>query len=443
MKIGFVSLGCPKNRCDTEVMLKELVDAGYEITPEETDADIIVINTCAFIESAKREAIDNILDIAWLKKNHSLKGIVVTGCLPERYREEILKEFPEVDAVLGVGSIHNIVEAVKEVAEGKRYSSFEDKDTVALGGDRVLSTPEYTAYIKIAEGCNNICTYCAIPYIRGRMRSRDMDSIIAEAKDLEAIGVKELCVVAQDTTAYGIDLYGRYALPELLQRLVDETNIAWIRILYCYPDKITDELIEVMKNNDRILNYIDMPLQHISDPILKKMNRKGDSACIRAVIKKLRDNLPDVIIRTTFIVGFPGETQKDFNELLNFIKQTRFERAGVFPYSREEGTPAYNFAPRIPEQKKQDRADMLMDIQLEASNRFLRSLLGKTVKVLCEEFDPVSEVHFGRSYADAPDIDGKVYFRSPKRVLPGTFVDVKIEEMLDYDVIGSVVKENV
>ncbi|MBQ1258735.1 MAG: 30S ribosomal protein S12 methylthiotransferase RimO [Clostridia bacterium] len=442
MKIGFVSLGCPKNRCDTEVMLKELVDAGYEITPEETDADIIVINTCAFIESAKREAIDNILDIAWLKKNHSLKGIVVTGCLTERYREEILKEFPEVDAVLGVGSIHNIVEAVNEVAAGKRYSSFEDKNEVRLGGDRVLSTPEYTAYIKIAEGCNNRCTYCAIPYIRGKMRSRDMDSIIAEAKDLEAIGVKELCVVAQDTTAYGIDLYGRYALPELLQRLVDETGIEWIRILYCYPDKITDELIDVMKRNDRILNYIDMPLQHISDPILKKMNRKGDSACIRSVIKKLRENLPGVIIRTTFIVGFPGETQKDYNELLYFIKQTKFERAGVFAYSREEGTPAYDFTPRVPEQKKQNRADTLMDIQLDVSSLFLRSLLGKTVKVLCEEYDPVSEVHFGRSYADAPDIDGKVYFRSEKRVAPGTFVNVKIEEMLDYDVIGSVVEDN-
>ena len=443
MKIGFVSLGCPKNRCDTEVMLKELMDAGYEITPEETDADIIVINTCAFIESAKREAIDNILDIAWLKKNHSLKGIVVTGCLPERYRDEILKEFPEVDAVLGVGSIHNIAEAVNEVAAGKKYSSFEDKNEVRLGGDRILSTPEYTAYIKIAEGCNNRCTYCAIPSIRGKMRSRDMDSIVAEAKDLEAIGVKELCVVAQDTTAYGIDIYERYALPELLQRLVDETSIPWIRILYCYPDKITDELIDVMKRNDRILNYIDMPLQHISNPILKKMNRKGDSECIKAVIKKLRDNLPNVIIRTTFIVGFPGETQKDYNALLHFMKQTKFERAGVFAYSREEGTPAYNFTPRVPEQKKQDRADTLMDIQLDVSAAFLRSLLGKTITVLCEEFDPVSEVHFGRSYADAPDIDGKVYFRANKRIAPGSFVKVKIEEMLDYDVIGTALEEDV
>ncbi len=443
MKIGFVSLGCPKNRCDTEVMLRELYDAGYEITPEETEADIIVINTCAFIESAKKESIDNILDIAWLKKNHSLKGIVVTGCLAERYRDEILKEFPEVDAVLGVGSIHNIVEAVKTVADGKRYSSYEDKETVALGGERIISTPEYTAYIKIAEGCNNRCTYCAIPSIRGKMRSRDMDSIISEAKDLEALGVKELCVVAQDTTAYGLDIYKRYALPELLQRLVDETSIPWIRILYCYPDKITDELIDVMKRNDRILNYIDMPLQHISDPVLKRMNRRGDSACIRSVIKKLRDEIPDVIIRTTFIVGFPGETNKDFNELLRFIKDTKFERAGVFPYSREEGTPAYDFTPRVPEQKKQDRADMLMDVQLDVSNAFLRKLIGREITVLCEDFDPVSEVHFGRSYADAPDIDGKVYFKSmKKRIAPGAFVKVKIEEMLDYDVMGTLVEEN-
>lgn len=440
MKIGFISLGCPKNRCDTEVMLKELVDAGYEITPEETEADIIVINTCAFIESAKRESIDNILDIAWLKTNKQLKGIIVTGCLTERYRDEILKEFPEVDAVLGVGSIHNIVEAVKSVSEGVKYSSFEDKNTVKLGGDRVLSTPEYTAYIKIAEGCNNVCTYCAIPHIRGKMRSRDMDSIIAEAKDLEAIGVKELCVVAQDTTAYGIDLYGEYMLPKLLTRLVNETSIPWIRILYCYPDKVTDELIDVIKNNDRILSYIDMPLQHISDKILKRMNRKGDSECIRSVIKKLRENIPDVIIRTTFIVGFPGETQKDYNELLAFIKEAKFERAGVFAYSREEGTPAYDFTPRVPEQKKQDRADTLMDIQLEVSNKFLRSLLGKTVRVICEEYDPVGEVYFGRSYADAPDIDGKVYFRSAEKVPEGAFVDVLIEDMLDYDVIGTAVK---
>ena len=439
MKVGFVSLGCPKNRCDTEVMLKELADAGFSITPEETEADVIVINTCAFIESAKKEAIDNILDIAWLKEHHTLKGIVVTGCLAERYREAILEEFPEVDAVLGVGSIHEIVKAVKAAATGERFSSFEDKEKVVLGGDRILTTPEYTAYLKVAEGCNNRCTYCAIPSIRGRMRSRDMDSLIAEAKDLEALGVKELCVVAQDTTAYGIDLYGEYKLPELLRRLLAETSIPWIRILYCYPDKITDELIATIRDNERILSYIDMPLQHISDPILKRMNRKGDSACIKAAIEKLRREIPDIVIRTTFIVGFPGETQKDYNELLAFIKQTKFERAGVFPYSREEGTPAYDFTPRVPEQKKQNRADTLMEIQLSASSYYLASLKGKVLTVLCEDYDPVSEMHFGRTYADAPDIDGKVYFRSKSRVAPGAFVSVYADDILDYDVVGHVV----
>ncbi len=436
MKVGFVSLGCPKNRCDTEVMLKELLDAGFEITPEETEADIVVINTCAFIESAKKESIDNILDIAYLKEHHDLKGIIVTGCLSERYRDEILKEFPEVDAVLGVGSIHRIVEACREVAEGKRFSAFDDKEALELGGERVLTTPEYTAYLKVAEGCNHNCTYCAIPLIRGKMRSREMDDIIKEAKDLNAIGIKELCVVAQDTTAYGYDLYGEYALPKLLQRIVDETSIPWIRILYCYPDKITDELISVIKNNDRILNYIDLPLQHISDKILKKMNRRGNGDAVRTVIKKLRDEIPGIVIRTTFIVGFPGETEKDYNELLYFIKTAKFERAGVFPYSREEGTPAYNFTPRVPEQKKLDRADKLMEVQLGVSNSFLRTLVGKEITVLCEDYDTVSEVHFGRTYMDAPDIDGKVYFRAPRRVLPGTFVKVLVEDMLDYDVIG-------
>ncbi len=436
MKVGFISLGCPKNRCDAEVMLKELHDAGYEITPEETEADIVVINTCAFIESAKKESIDNILDIAYLKEHHDLKGIIVTGCLSERYQEEIMKEFPEVDAVLGVGSIHKIVEACNAVAKGEKYTSFEDKNTVELGGERLLTTPEYTAYLKVAEGCNHNCTYCAIPLIRGKMRSREMDDIIKEAKDLDALGIKEVCVVAQDTTAYGIDLYGEYMLPKLLQRIVDETSIPWIRILYCYPDKITDELISVIKNNERILNYIDLPLQHISDKILKKMNRRGNGDAIRAVIKKLRDEIPGIVIRTTFIVGFPGETEKDYNELLHFIKTTKFERAGVFPYSREEGTPAYNFTPRVPEQKKIDRADKLMEIQLGVSNAFLEKLVGKELTVLCEDFDSVSEVHFGRTYMDAPDIDGKVYFRANKRVRPGTFVKVLVEDMLDYDVIG-------
>lgn len=363
MKIGFVSLGCPKNQLDAEVMLHELVMAGYEITADETEADVVIINTCGFIESAKKEAIDNILDIAWLKENRELRGLVVTGCLAERYRNSILEEFPEVDAVLGVGSIHNIVEAVGKVLDGEKYTSFEDKNCVRLGGDRVLTTPEYAAYLKIAEGCDNRCTYCAIPSIRGKFRSRPMEDIIAEAKDLEALGCKELTLVAQDTTKYGQDLYGGYKLAELLHRLSAETDIPWFRILYCYPDKITDELIAEMRDNDRVCKYIDLPMQHIADGVLKKMNRHGGSALIREVVAKLRREIPDIVIRTTFIVGFPGEDEEAFTELCEFINEQRFEHVGVFTYSREEGTPAYNME-QIDEQVKLDRYDILMRDQL-------------------------------------------------------------------------------
>ena len=442
MKIGFVSLGCPKNQLDTEVMLHELMAAGYEVTPEETEADVVIINTCAFIESAKQEAIDNILDIAWLKKHHTLKAIVVTGCLAERYRDQIFEEMPEVDAILGVGSIHNIVEAVEAVTvkkkkgSKKKYSSYLKNDEVRLGGDRVLTTPDYSAYIKIAEGCDNKCAYCAIPGIRGRFRSREMDDIIAEAKQLEALGVKELNVVAQDITRYGLDIYGKYSLAELLHKITEETSIPWIRLLYCYPDKITDELIAEIRDNDRILKYIDMPIQHISDRMLKAMNRHGDSAMIKEVISKLRREIPDIMIRTTFIVGFPGETEEDFTELCEFVKETRFERVGVFAYSREEDTPAYDFEDQIDEQVKIDRQDLLMREQLEINEENNKKMVGKVIKVLCEDFDPVSEVHFGRSAYDAPEIDGKVYFKSDMRIAPGSFLDVKIREVVEYDLYG-------
>ena len=441
MKVGFVSLGCPKNQLDTEVMLHEVMAAGYEITPEETDADVVIINTCGFIESAKREAIDNILDVAWLKKHHKLKGIVVTGCLAERYREAIFEEIPEVDAVLGVGSIHNIVEAIDAITSPKKkksfkYSSFEDKECVRLGGDRVLTTPEYMAYLKIAEGCDNKCAYCAIPSIRGRFRSRTIEDIVAEAKQLEALGVKELVIVAQDTTRYGKDIYGEYRLAELLRAITEATSIPWIRILYCYPDKVTDELIAEMRDNPRILKYIDLPMQHISDHMLKAMNRHGDGAMIRDVVAKLRREIPDIVIRTTFIVGFPGETEEDVEELFEFVKEAKFEHMGVFTYSREEDTPAYDFEDQIDEQVKQDRMDSIMREQLEINEARNRSMIGKTISVLCEEYDPVSEIHFGRGEADAPEIDGKVYFKSDVRIAPGSFVNVKIRDVLDYDLIG-------
>ena len=439
MRVGFVSLGCPKNQLDAEVMLHELVMAGYELTADETEADVVIINTCGFIESAKKEAIDNILDIAWLKENKDLKGLIVTGCLAERYRNSILEEFPEVDAVLGVGSIHNIVEAVGKVLEGEKYTSFEDKNCVRLGGDRVLTTPEYAAYLKIAEGCDNRCTYCAIPSIRGKFRSRPMEDIIAEAKDLESLGVKELTLVAQDTTKYGQDIYGGYKLAELLHTLTEETNIPWFRILYCYPDKITDELIAEMRDNDRVCKYIDLPMQHIADGVLKKMNRHGGSALIREVVAKLRKEIPDVVIRTTFIVGFPGETDEDFTELCEFVNEQKFEHVGVFTYSREEGTPAYKME-QIDEQIKLDRYDILMRDQLVINEENNEKKLGKTILVLCEGYDPVSEAYYGRSSADAPDIDGKIYFTGKKGILPGTFVDVMINEVIEYDLCGEVIK---
>jgi len=439
MKVGFVSLGCPKNQLDTEVMLHEVIAAGYEITPDETEADVVIINTCAFIESAKAEAIENILDIAWLKENRSLKAIIVTGCLVERYREQIIEELPEVDAILGVGSIHNIVEALEAVCDKTRkekYVSVEDCNTVRLGGDRVLTTPEYMAYIKIAEGCDNRCTYCAIPSIRGRFRSRPMEDIVEEAKNLEALGIKELTVVAQDTTRYGLDLYGEYSLAKLLRAITDATSIPWIRLLYCYPDKMTDELIAEIRDNDRILNYVDMPLQHVSDRMLASMNRHGDGKTVREVVAKMRREIPNLTLRTTFIVGFPGETQEDFDELCEFVKEAQFEHAGVFTYSREEGTVAYDLPDQIDEQVKQERMDILMRMQMHINEAQNEKRVGKTVRVLCEDFDAVSEVHFGRSEADAPDIDGKVYFKSPRRILPGSFVDVVIDEVVDYDVFG-------
>ncbi|MBQ3490416.1 MAG: 30S ribosomal protein S12 methylthiotransferase RimO [Clostridia bacterium] len=441
-KVGFVSLGCSKNLMDTEVMLAKLVKAGYQIVPEDIDADIIIINTCAFIESAKKEAIDNILDVAWLKEHRKLKGIVVTGCLAERYQTQIFDEIPEVDAVVGVGSIHRIVKAVDAVAKGLQFSAFDDKNESQLGGDRILTTPEYMAYIKIAEGCDNHCTYCAIPSIRGRFRSRTIEDIVKEAKEMEELGVKELNIVAQDTTRYGLDLYGEYKLPELIRAICAETNIPWLRLLYCYPDKITDELVAEIRDNDRVVKYIDLPIQHISDSVLRRMNRHGDSAMIKSVIAKLRREIPEICIRTTAIVGFPGETDADFEELCEYVKEAEFDRLGAFTYSREEDTPAYNFDDQIEENVKQERYDILMREQLHISEAKNEKLIGKRLRVLCEAFDPAAEIYYGRTAADAPDIDGKVYFKNAlgkKRIAPGTFVDVEIEEAVDYDLIGKTV----
>ena len=446
IKVGFVSLGCSKNRIDTEVMLHTLATAGYEITGDETEADVVIINTCAFIESAKKEAIDNILDIAWLKENKDLKGIVVCGCLAERYGKEILEEIPEVDAIVGVGGLPKIAEAVeaayntafcnkKQTAQNK-YCCLDDKNTMPLGGDRVVTTPEYSAYIKVAEGCDNHCTYCVIGNIRGKFRSRPIEDIVAEAKTLEELGVKELNIVAQDTSRYGLDIYGEYALARLVKAITNETNIPWIRLLYCYPDKITDELCEEFANNDRLVKYIDMPIQHISDSVLKRMNRHGGSEVIKDAIARLRAACPEIVLRTTVLVGFPGETDEDFEELCEFIKEAKFDRLGAFTYSAEEGTPAAEMEDQIDEQVKQDRYDLVMRIQGDISAEKNEEKLGKTLEVICEGYDTVSEIYYGRSVSDAPEIDGKIYFSADRGVEEGEFVNVIIGNVLDYDLLG-------
>ena len=441
MKVGFISLGCCKNQLDTEVMLHHVAEAGYEITPEDIEADVIIVNTCAFIESAKKEAIDNILDVAWLKEHRDLKAIIVTGCLAERYGEQIIEEMPEVDAVLGVGSIHNIVEAIQTVTAKipQKYFSKEDKNTVALGGDRVLTTPEYATYLKIGEGCDNRCAYCAIPGIRGKFRSRPIEELVEEAVQLEQLGAREISIIAQDITRYGLDLYGEYRLDKLLRAITDATKTVRLRLLYCYPDKITDALVAEIRDNDRIIKYIDMPIQHISDHMLGAMNRHGDSAMIKDAIARLR-TIPGMTLRTTFIVGFPGETEEDFLELCEFTKEARFDRLGVFTYSREEDTPAYDFPDQIDEQIKQDRYDIIMKEQMLIGAELNERKIGTVVRVLCEDYDPVSETCYGRSDADAPDIDGKVYFRAFPRPMPGSYVDVQISDVVDYDLFGEAVQ---
>ena len=435
-KVGFISLGCSKNLVDTEVMLRRLHDAGFEITPDETEAEIIIINTCGFIESAKTEAIENILDAAKLKEWGKCRHIIATGCLVERYREEVMREMPEIDALVGVGSLSDIADACTAVLRGEKYTSFKDKNTSPLGGERIITTEDHTAYLKIAEGCDNLCTYCAIPMIRGKFRSRTVEDIVAEAKDLAALGVKELNLIAQDTSRYGLDIYGEYSLARLVRAITEETDIPWIRLLYCYPDKITDELIEEMRSNPRLLKYMDIPIQHISDSVLARMNRHGGKALITETVKKLRERVPGIILRTTAMVGFPGETEADFEELCEFIKEARFDRFGAFTYSAEEGTAAALLDGAVDPQTKQDRYDILMQTQLTVAEELSALSVGKEYTVICDGFDTVAEVYYGRSYADAPDVDGRVYFTSDTKVQRGDFVTVKITEAIDYDLIG-------
>ena len=439
-KVAFISLGCSKNLVDTEVMLHNLYKDGFEVTFEPEEAEIVIINTCGFIESAKQEAIDNILDANELKTWGKCKHLIATGCLVERYREQVMEELPELDAIIGVGSLEDIGEACRAVMRGEKYTSFKDKNTSPLGGGRILTTAPHTAYLKIAEGCDNRCTYCAIPLIRGKLRSRTIEDIVHEACELDRAGVKELNLIAQDTSRYGLDLYGEYSLARLVREITAKTSIPWIRLLYCYPDKITDELIDELRTNDRLVKYMDVPVQHISDSVLTRMNRHGGKQLIVDTIKKLRERVPGITLRTTAMVGFPGETEEDFEELCQFIKDTRFDRFGAFTYSPEEDTDAATMPDQIDEQIKQDRYDILMQTQLTVAEELNNAKIGKEITVITDGYDVVAEIYFGRSEADAPDVDGKVYYRAKKgKYTFGDFVKVKISEALDYDLIGDAI----
>lgn len=444
--IAFVSLGCDKNLVDSEVMLGVLNEAGFNIVPDESSADIVVVNTCCFIKDALEESIETILEMAEYKKSGSLKGIIVAGCLGQRYNKEIFDEMPEVDAVVGTTAVDKIAEAAEKVLLGYKQLKFINDIDKPMdderGEKRLVSSSGYFGYLKIAEGCNNFCTYCIIPKMRGKYRSRKMESLINEAELLAKRGVKELIIVAQDIACYGIDIYGESKLHVLLERLCNIDDIQWIRLLYCYPENITDETIETMKNQSKICNYIDMPLQHVSDTVLKRMGRKSTKALIHDKIKKLRKAMPDIAIRTTFIVGFPNETEGEFNELLEFVKAERLERLGVFTYSQEEGTPAALMEGQIDEEIKQKRKDIIMETQKAISAENCLKSVGKTLKVIIEGKLPEDNVYCGRTYKDAPEIDGLVFVSSQSELISGEFVQVNINKALDYDLMGEVVFEN-
>ena len=440
-KVGIISLGCAKNRVDAEMLLYRIRNAGYKLCEDVAMADVAIINTCGFIESAKQESIEEILELSELKKEGKIKAIIVTGCLAERYKEEVMKEIPEADAVVGIGANDDIVKIIDEVLQGKKQQCFPDKLLLPLEGGRIQSTPYYYAYLKIAEGCDNHCTYCAIPMIRGKFRSRKMEDIIAEAKHLAEKGVKELVVVAQDTSLYGKDIYGELMLEKLLKKLCEIDGIRWIRVLYCYPDKITDELLQVMAEEEKIVKYLDLPLQHCNGRVLKTMNRKGNKEKLVELIAKIREKVPGIVLRTTFIAGFPTETEEEFAELENFAKEVRFERVGCFAYSQEENTPAAKLEPQIPEDVKERRAEIIMENQQEIMEEFCQKLDGKTIEVLVEGYDQYAECFFGRSAWDAPEVDGSVFFTvTGRKPAPGEFVKVKIDDFLNCDPIGEMVE---
>lgn len=436
--VALISLGCPKNLVDAEALLALLGEAGHTVTPYENEAEVILVNTCGFIADAKQESIEAILEAARYKEEGKLRALIVTGCLAERYRDEITAEIPEVDAVVGLGSNAAIVAIVEKILSGTKENFYGEKTDLPLNLPRMQSTPFYTAYIKIAEGCDNRCTYCAIPDIRGRFRSRPMEEVIAEAEALAAGGVKELIVVAQDTTKYGEDLYGKPRLADLLTALCKIEGLRWIRTLYTYPDRLSDEVIETVAREEKLVPYFDIPIQHCDGTLLKRMNRRGNRVSLAALMQKIRKTVPDVTLRTTLITGFPGETEEQFEELCDFVAETRFDRLGCFAYSAEEDTPAASFPDAVPEQVRADRAGIIMEEQARIAEQLNEEKVGKTVTVLVEGYDDYIKCFFGRSEADAPDIDGKVFFTAAKQPAVGDFVKVTITSTLEYDLLGEV-----
>ena len=432
---ALISLGCAKNLVNSEQMLYLMNEAGYTLVPEADGADLVIVNTCGFIDAAKSEAIDTILEMAELKKAGRLGGLIVTGCLSERYRDSISEELPEIDTVLGVGSFGSIVEAADAVMEGRRLRLFGDSSAPIDEIPRVVSTGPGWAYLRIAEGCNNFCAFCAIPFIRGRYRSRRMEDIVEEARDLAAHGVKELIVIAQDITRYGTDLYGKRSLAALCRELAKIEGVEWIRLHYLYPDQFDDELIDELASNDKIVKYLDIPIQHINDGILKAMNRRGTGGEIRALFKTLRERIPGLVLRTSLISGLPGEGEAEFEELCEFLREARIERVGVFPFSPEEGTPAAKM-PHVDAEEAQLRADIILELQAPIMDEFCAGFVGRTLRVLCEGVDDEAGLNTGRSYADSPDIDGQVLFSGS--AAEGEMVNVLIQSAEDGILFGEV-----
>ncbi|NLM13485.1 MAG: 30S ribosomal protein S12 methylthiotransferase RimO [Epulopiscium sp.] len=443
MRIAFVSLGCDKNLVDSEVMLGLLQKSGFALISDESQADVIVVNTCCFIQDAKEESIENILEMAQYKKTGHCKALIVTGCMAERYKEEILAEIPEVDGVVGTTGYEGIVEVVEEILKGKKIQKFADINIkIKEDYQRVLSTAGYFAYLKIAEGCDNKCTYCIIPQLRGSYRSRSIESLIKEAKALVNQGVKELILVAQDTTRYGIDLYGEKRLPQLLRELCKIEGLKWIRLLYCYPEEITDELIDVIAEEEKVCSYLDMPIQHANTSILKRMGRRSTREDLIHLINKLRKRIPDICLRTTLIVGFPGETDAEYEDLVQFVKEMKFDRLGVFTYSKEEGTAAAKMKGHISKKTKELRKDKIMKLQQSICEEKSAQCIGKTLEVIIDGKLPEENVYCGRTYRDAPEIDGMVFVNSDEELLSGDFIKVFIASANEYDLIGRIVDES-